>query len=90
MATIRKKVWREYFEKILSGEKKFELRLNDFEIHEGDILILDEWDEVKNEHTGRTIESSVTYILKTKELPFWPKEEIDKYGFQIIQFDLKK
>ena len=30
MTTIHKKVWREYFEKIISGKKKLELRLADF------------------------------------------------------------
>lgn len=42
MATIHKKVWREYFEKIISGQKKLELRLADFEINEGDTLVLEE------------------------------------------------
>ena len=35
-ATIRKKVWPEYFEEILSGRKKFELRLADFEVRAGE------------------------------------------------------
>ena len=38
MVTIHKKVWREYFEKIISGKKKLELRLADFEVNEGDLL----------------------------------------------------
>ncbi|MCL5257634.1 MAG: DUF3850 domain-containing protein [Patescibacteria group bacterium] len=42
MATIHKKVWREYFEKIISGQKKFELRLVDLEINENDTLVLEE------------------------------------------------
>lgn len=44
MQTIEKKVWPEYFQQILDGKKTFELRLHDFEIHEGDTLILKEWD----------------------------------------------
>jgi len=90
MAIVYKKVWTEFFEKIISGKKKFELRLADFEINEGDTLVLDEWDQDKKEHTGRKIEVTVTYILKTKNLTFWTKEEIEKYGFQIIQFEPKK
>jgi len=35
MAIIHKKVWGEYFEKIISGKKKLELRLADFEVNEG-------------------------------------------------------
>jgi len=90
MAIIRKKVWSEYFEKIISGKKKFELRLADFEINEGDTLVLEEWDKYKKEYTGRKIEVVVTYILKTKGQTFWPEEDVQKYGFQIIQFELKK
>lgn len=80
----------EYFEKIISGKKKIELRLADFEVNEGDILVLEEWDKDKKEYTGRKIEVVATYILKTKNLTFWPKEEVKKYGFQIIQFELKE
>jgi len=87
MATIRKKVWKEYFEKILSGTKKYELRLADFEVKEGDALVLEEWDKDKKEYTGRKLEKKVTYVLKTKDVKFWSQEEIDKYGFQIISFD---
>ncbi|MFA4817374.1 MAG: DUF3850 domain-containing protein [Parcubacteria group bacterium] len=42
MVTIHKKVWKEYFEEIISGEKKFELRLADFEVKKGDTLVLEE------------------------------------------------
>ena len=89
MATINKKVWREYFEKIISGKKKLELRLADFEVNEGDTLVLEEWDKDKKEYTGRKIEVVATYILKTKGQTFWPPEEVEKYGFQIIQFEPK-
>ncbi len=89
MATIHKKVWPEYFAKIISGKKKFELRLADFEINEGDALILEEWDNNKKEYTGRKVEVVATYILKTKGQTFWSQEKTDKHGFQIIQFEIK-
>ncbi|MDP1815185.1 MAG: DUF3850 domain-containing protein [Leadbetterella sp.] len=89
MATIRKKVWKEYFDKIISGKKKFELRLADFDVNEDDTLVLEEWDKDKNEYTGRKVETTATYIIKTKDLSFWSQEDIDKYGFQIIQFVIK-
>lgn len=44
MAIINKKIWPEYFDAVASGNKKFELRLNDFDIKEGDTLVLEEWD----------------------------------------------
>ncbi len=63
---IEKKIWPEYFEKILSGDKT--------------------WDPATKEYTGRKIEKVVTYVGKTKEWTFWPAEDIDKYGYQIIGF----
>lgn len=90
MAVIHKKVWREYFEKITSGKKRFEIRLSDFEVKEGDTLVLEEWNENKEELTGRKIETTVTYVIKTKDLPFWAPEEVDKYSYQVIQFEPKK
>lgn len=89
MAMIHKKIWREYFDKVVSGEKKFELRLADFEIRKGDTLVLEEWDKDKKEYTGRKIEVIATYIRKTKDQTFWPPEEVEKYGFQVIQIETK-
>ena len=87
--TIHKKVWREYFEQIISGKKKLELRLADFEINEGDTLVLEEWDKDIKEYTGRKIEVIATYIIRTKNQTFWLPEEVEKYGYQIIQFKPK-
>jgi ribosomal protein S17 len=83
---IEKKVWPEYFEKIINKKKNFELRLADFNCKEGDILILQEWDPKTKEYTGRIIEKEVKYVLKTKGIKFWSKKDIDKYGFQVISF----
>ncbi|MDD5031986.1 MAG: DUF3850 domain-containing protein [Patescibacteria group bacterium] len=83
---IEKKIWPEYFQAISDGRKKFDLRLADFKIGEGDILVLREWDPKKKEYTGRSLEKEAKYILKTKDIKFWPKEEVDKYGYQVIGF----
>lgn len=86
---IEKKIWSEYFEDVASGNKNFELRLADWEINIGDTLVLKEWDHNKKEYTGREIRRAVTYVIKTKDaekLGMWPKEDIDKHGFQIIGF----
>ena len=82
---IEKKIWTEFFENVKSGKKKFELRLADFKIKPGDTLVLREWDPKKKEYTGRQVKKSVTYVLKTKGLKFWPKKEVEKFGYQIIQ-----
>jgi ribosomal protein S17 len=81
---IEKKVWPEYFQKMADGEKTFELRLADFECNPGDTLILKEWDPKKRQYTGRVLEKKATYVLRTKDVKFWPGEDIEKYGLQII------
>ena len=60
MTTIRKKIQPQYFDAILSGKKNFELRLNDFDVKEGDVLILEESDSKAKNYTGRKIEKEVT------------------------------
>ena len=88
MATIKKKIWPKYFEAVLSGKKKYELRLNDFEVNEGDTLLLEEWDPETKEYTGRRVEKKVTYVgrFKLNEL-FWSEEQIEEKGIQIISLD---
>ena len=83
---IKKKVWPEYFQKILDGKKTYELRLADWECNEGDVLVLQEWDPETKEYTGREIEKEVTYVGKTRNMNFWPKEDVEKHGYQIIAF----
>lgn len=81
---IEKKVWPEYFEKVLTGEKSFEIRIADFEVKKGDTLLLKEFDPEKG-YTGREVKKEATYIAKINKLDkFWKKEEIEKYGFQVI------
>jgi hypothetical protein len=84
LKTIRKKIWPEYFAKVQNGKKTFELRLANFECSEGDTLILEEWDPKTKEYTGRKIEKKVGFVVKTKGLPFWTEEEIEKFGYQVI------
>lgn len=83
---IKKKTWPEYFQKILNGDKTFELRLADWKCKEGDVLVLEEWDPKTKEYTGGVLEKKVTYVLKTKDINFWPEEDVEKYGYQIISF----
>lgn len=83
---IEKKIWPEFFDKVLSKEKAYELRLADFECNPGDVLVLREWDPGTKQYTGRSIEKSVTSVFRTKDQKFWKKEDVDKYGFQVIGF----
>ncbi len=81
---IEKKILPEYFDKIKAGEKTYELRLADWECNQGDILVLIEIDPETKQPTGRIMRRKVGFVGKTKDLDFWTKEEIDKYGYQII------
>ena len=83
---IEKKVQPAYFQRIFDGVKTFELRLADFDCKEGDVLILREWDPKTKEYTGRVVEKTVTYVIRTKGQEFWAKEDVDKFGFQVIAF----
>jgi len=84
--THDKKVWPEYFQQILDGNKKFELRLADWKCKTGDTLLLREWNPKTKKYTGRTLEKKITFVIRTKDIHFWPEEEVNKYGYQIISF----
>lgn len=88
MLIIKKKIWPEYFEVVASGKKKYELRLNDFEVKEGDTLVLEEWDPQTQKYTGRKTEKKVDYVGKFKiDKLFWPESEIKEKGIQIISLE---
>ena len=86
MNIIKKKIWPKYFNLAKAGKKKFEVRLADFSIKEGDVLILQEWDPKNKRYTGRQLKKRVKYILKFKLNDFGQKEKIEKKGIYIIQF----
>jgi ASC-1-like (ASCH) protein len=66
MAKITKKIDTEWFDAIESGKKKYELRLADFDIQEGDILRLEEWvrEGENRKPTGRVLEKKIGYVRK--------------------------
>lgn len=95
MREIHKKISPEYFEKILSGEKTFEFRINDFECEPGDILILDEYEYTEGDGTksgrrptGRSIRKKVGYVGHTRDFKWLERPDVksdyEKYGAQII------
>ena len=88
MTIIKKKIWPEYFNEVASGKKKYELRLNDFLMNEGDILLLEEWDPITKTYTGRTIQKKVSQVGKFKiDKLFWTEKEIKEKGIQIISLE---
>jgi hypothetical protein len=82
---IKKKCWPQYFQEIVEGKKNYELRLNDFTINAGDILILEEYNTETKEYTGRTLEKKVLGVNQFQiDKLFWPEAEIKEKGLQII------
>jgi len=58
------KTWIPYYRDIINDIKTFEIRKNDRDFKVGDILILEEWDDIKETYTGHFIYMRVGYILK--------------------------
>lgn len=70
MRTHELKTWPTYFEAILSGAKRFEVRKNDRDFAVGDVLVLREWDPAPAggrsapAYTGRQFVARVTYLMR--------------------------
>jgi len=87
MKRIEKNIDPVHFQAIIDGRKKYELRLADFDCEIGDVLVLKEWNRKIKIYTGREIEKKITYITRTKELPYWTPEEVNEHGYQVIGFN---
>ena len=87
MKIIKKKIWPKFFELVSSGKKNFELRVADFDIEEGDTIILEEWDPKTKQYTGRKLEKQAKYILKFKINDFGQEEEIKEKDYILFNFN---
>lgn len=81
---IEKKTYSEYFQMIVSGEKTYDLRLADWDCETGDTLVFVEIDDKTKQPTGRKITKKVGHVGRTKDFEYWSKEEVDRYGYQVI------
>jgi|APSaa5957512622_1039677.scaffolds.fasta_scaffold89089_3 hypothetical protein len=82
---IKKKVWPEYFQMILNGSKNVDLRLADFDIKQGDTLILEEYEPETQTYTGRRIVKKAKSIIKLNPTRMHDLQEIKKHGFYVIE-----
>jgi len=62
------KIWPEHFQPVINGLKTFEIRKNDRNYKEGDIIVLKEYDPKKDTFTNRYINVRITYILKDVDI----------------------
>jgi len=86
MAVVRKKIWPKWFRLIKTGKKNCDLRLADFEIKPGDVLVLDEWDPEKKKYTGRKIRKKVKKVTKLNPFDYYKVKDLKKYGCYLIEF----
>lgn len=55
------KIQQKYFEPVIQGKKRFEIRKNDRNFKVGDIVVLEEIDE-NNAYTGDSFKTKITFI----------------------------
>ncbi len=67
-ATHHLKTWPEYFEKVLTGHKTFEIRENDRDFYVGDTLHLMEFEPDTLLYTGRDCNMIVTYMTDFEQV----------------------
>ncbi|KKT43476.1 MAG: hypothetical protein UW32_C0001G0068 [Candidatus Wolfebacteria bacterium GW2011_GWE2_44_13] len=87
MAIIKKKAWPDYYEQVVRGEKKFDMRVADFPVVAGDTLVLEEWNPEIKEYTGRSISKKVGYVGTFPLDAFGQREALEKHGLHVIQFE---
>jgi len=87
MTIIRKKIWPEIFQRVLDGKKKYEVRLADFDIQEGDTLVLEEWNPETKSYTGRSLEKKAKSVVRFNVAKFNSIEDIKKYGHWLIELE---
>lgn len=56
------KIQPEYFDAVLKGKKTFEIRKNDRNFKEGDLLLLREFDPVSAQYTEQEVMKQICYI----------------------------
>jgi len=82
---IKKKTWPDLFQRMLDGKKTADVRLADFDIKEGDIIIFEEYNPTTKKYTGRVFKKIVKNLNKVYLTRFNSPEEITKYGHWVIE-----
>lgn len=64
MQTHHLKIWPEYFREVLLGIKKVEIRKDDRNYQERDLLVLNEWNPKTQKFTGGTVIRKIDHIMR--------------------------
>lgn len=87
---IKKKTWPGLFQRVADGEKNTEVRLADFELKKGELLVLEEYDPLLKRYTGRSITRKVKNLMKVNFTDFHTLKEISTFGHYIIEMEAVK
>lgn len=77
--TIKIKILPHWFEAVIAGYKKAELRFNDRDYQVGDTLVMREYDGGERRHTGRSVHVKVTHVADVGNL---------LHNYVLVSFDL--
>jgi len=62
------KIWPQFFDAVAEGRKRAEIRKNDRDYQDGDVLNLREFDPHTEQYTGRGVTAVVTHVQRIGEL----------------------
>ena len=85
MKFISKKTWPHYFQLMVDGHKNTDLRLADFDVEPGDVIIFQEWDPTTESYTKRELSRIVENVNHVNLDRFHTLEEIEEFGHYIIE-----
>ena len=88
MRTHQLKILPPFFNAVLTGEKTFEIRLNDRDFHSGDVVFLKEYSKKDDDLTGRVIRAEVGFVFKGSD--YGVKEGYCVFSLLKMQFDGEK
>jgi ASC-1-like (ASCH) protein len=87
MSVVEKRIWPQFFELVRSGKKNVELRVADFDVKPGDVIVLREWSPEIKDYTGREIRKKVSFVNKVDVEKFGQIEKIRKHGVYLIEME---
>lgn len=82
MRIIEKKIKPQFFLAVILRQKNFEIRKDEDDVQEGDILRLKEWEN--GQFTGQQVLREVKYVLRNAE-EYGLKEGYAIYGIEPIE-----
>lgn len=69
MTEHRVKTWPTFFSDVVSGKKKFELRVDDRGYAVGDYFVHEEWSPMSKEYSGQVFNQKIVYIVRWEDVP---------------------